>query len=171
MGNALLSGVSGLSAHQTMLDVAGANLANVNTTAFKSSRVTFSDLLSETLKDAGQPTGTVGGTNPTQIGSGVQLSSVDKDMTQGSLINTGQPLDMAIEGAGMFVLSDGTKDVYTRVGTFAVDSDFYLVDPATGYRVQRIGSEGVAEGFQSAANDSIRIPYDVALPAKATETL
>ncbi len=171
MGNALLSGVSGLQAHQKMLDVAGANLANINTTAYKSSRVTFSDLLSETLRDAGQPTTVIGGTNPVQVGSGVQVSSIDKNMTQGSMVNTGQSLDMAIEGSGFFVLSDGTMDVFTRVGSFAVDSDFYLVDPATGYRVQRIGTEGVAEGFQSIADDSIRIPYDVALPARSTTTV
>ena len=171
MGNALLSGVAGLQAHQKMLDVAGANLANINTPAYKTSRVTFSDMLSETLQNAGQPTGTIGGTNPVQVGSGVQLSSIDKNMTQGSMVNTGQPLDMAIEGAGFFVLNDGTMDVFTRVGSFAVDSDFYLVDPANGYRVQRIGSEGVAEGFQSVADDNIRIPYDVALPAKSTTTI
>ena len=171
MSNALLSGVSGLKAHQKMLDVAGSNLSNVNTTAFKSSRVTFAELLSETLRDASQPTANVGGTNPMQIGSGVQIASVDRNMAQGSLVNTGQPLDMAIEGAGYFVLNDGQREVYTRVGAFAVDAEYYLVDPGTGYRIQRIGSEGVSEGFQDASSNDIRIPYDVALPAKATETI
>jgi flagellar hook protein FlgE len=78
---------------------------------------------------------------------------------------------MAIEGSGYFTLSDGQKDVYTRVGAFAVDAGFYLVDPSSGYRVQRIGSEGVAESFQNASSDNIRIPYDVALPAKATQSV
>jgi flagellar hook protein FlgE len=154
-----------------MIDVAGNNLANINTTSFKSSRITFADLLSETLREASQPTTNVGGTNPQQIGSGVQVSSIDRDMSQGSLINTGQPLDMAIEGNGYFILNDGTQEVYTRVGTFAVDSQYYLVDPATGYRLQRIGSEGVDEGFQDATSDAIHIPYNVALPAKATEAI
>jgi flagellar hook protein FlgE len=171
MNNALLAGVSGLSAHQTMLDVAGNNLSNVNTTAFKSSRVTFSELLNQTMKQASQPTETTGGTNPLQIGSGVQVASVDRDMSQGSLLNTGRPLDMAIEGSGYFVLNDGQRDVYTRVGAFSVDSEYYLVDPGTGARVQRIGSEGVDEGFQDASSNDIRIPYDVALPAKATATV
>jgi len=171
MGDALFSGVSGLRAHQQMLDVAGNNLANVSTTAFKSSRVHFSDLLNQTLQDAGQPTGTVGGTNPIQIGSGVQVAAIDRIMTQGSLQNTGQPLDMAIEGAGYFVLNDGTRDLYTRVGAFAVDSNYNLVDPATGYRVQRIGAEGVAEGFQVSTNSDIQIPYDMALSAKPTENI
>lgn len=171
MNNALYSGVSGLSAHQAMLDVAGNNLANVNTTAFKSSRITFSDLLSQTLREASQPNDATGGTNPMQVGSGVQVASVDRNMTQGNLINTGQSLDMAIEGSGYFVLNDGQRDLYTRVGSFAVDSEYYLVDPSTGNRVQRIGSEGVVEGFQEASSNNIRIPYDVALAAKATESI
>ncbi len=171
MGNAMLSGVSGLKAHQKMLDVAGANLANVNTTSFKASRVSFSDLLSQTLREASQPTATAGGTNPMHIGSGVQVASIDRDMSQGSLVNTGQSLDMAVDGAGYFVLNDGQRDVFTRVGGFAVDANYYLVDPGTGYRVQRIGSEGVAEGFQTASSNAIRIPYDIALPAKSTTSV
>ncbi|MCY2927177.1 MAG: flagellar hook-basal body complex protein [Planctomycetota bacterium] len=166
--NSLLSGISGLQAQQTMLDVAGNNLANLNTTAYKSSRVTFSDLLSQTLQQAGSPSTGTGGTNPIQVGSGVQVASVDRNMTQGALMNTGQPLDMAIDGSGYFVLNDGKKDVYTRVGNFAVDAQFNLVDPSTGNRVQRIGSEGIADGFQSPSSNDIRIPYDVALPAKQT---
>jgi flagellar hook protein FlgE len=171
MGDSLLSGVSGLLAHQRMLDVAGDNLANLNTTAFKSSRVTFAELMSTNLREASQPTATSGGTNPMQIGSGVLVASVDKNMTQGSLANTGQPLDMAIEGSGYFVLNNGQTDLYTRVGAFAVDSQYFLVDPATGYRVQRIGSAGVAEGFQDVTSSNIRIPYDIALPAASTQNL
>ncbi len=168
---ALASGVSGLKSHQTMLDVTGNNLANVNTTGFKSSSVNFSELLSQTFRAASPPSGAIGGTNPLQIGSGVQLASVDRDMTQGTMANTGQALDMAIEGSGYFTLNDGQADVYTRVGLFDVDSQNYLVDAATGYRVQRIGSDGVADGFQDAGSDNIRLPYDVALPAKPTGEL
>jgi flagellar hook protein FlgE len=171
MSDALLAGVSGLQAHQTMLDVAGNNLANVNTYGFKSSRVTFGELLSDTIREATQPTAKTGGTNPQQIGAGVNVASIDRNMTQGNPVYTGQPLDMAVQGAGYFTLNDGQKDVYTRVGSFAVDANYYLVDPATGYRVQRIGSEGVAEGFQSATSNDIRIPYDVALPAQATQSV
>lgn len=171
MNNALLSGVTGLTAHQTMLDIAGNNLANVNTTAFKASRVTFAEMLSNTIRQATQPTDVIGGTNPQQIGSGVTVATIDRDMNQGNLINTGQPLDLAIEGSGYFTLDDGQGEVFTRVGTFAVDTDYYLVDPGTGYRVQRIGSEGEAEGFQDVSSNDIRIPYDVALPARATEEI
>lgn len=156
MSDALLSGVSGLLAHQTMLDVAGNNLANVNTTAFKASRVSFAELLSETMREASQPTAEAGGTNPVQIGSGVLVGRVDRDVTQGSMVNTSQPLDMAIEGSGYFVLKDGDRPLYTRMGSFAVDGLYYLVDPATGYRVQ------------STLENDIRIPYDVPLPAQIT---
>ncbi|MFP4355581.1 MAG: flagellar hook-basal body complex protein [Phycisphaerae bacterium] len=168
MGDALNSGVSGLMAHQKMLDISGNNLSNMNTNGYKSSRVNFSDLLSESIRDASQPTDTLGGTNPLQVGSGVQVASIDRNMSQGTMNNTGQPLDMAIEGSGFFVLNDGQADVFTRVGAFSIDADYTLVDPSTGYRVQRTGSTGVAEGFQDAGSSAIRIPYDTALPATPT---
>jgi flagellar hook protein FlgE len=171
MSFALSAGVTGLQAHQKMLDIAGNNLANVNTTAFKASRITFSELLSETIKKASQPTSGVGGTNPQQMGSGVGVSGIAPNMTQGNIINTGNPLDLAVEGEGYFVLSDGQQSIYTRSGTFAVDADSNLVDPATGYHVQRIGSEGEIDGFQNPGISDIHVPYDVAMPAKATSEI
>ncbi|MCX5637566.1 MAG: flagellar hook-basal body complex protein, partial [Planctomycetota bacterium] len=171
MSFALSSGVTGLQAHQKMLDIAGNNLANVNTTAFKASRITFSELLSETIKKASQPTSSIGGTNPQQMGSGVSISSIGPNMTQGNIVNTGNPLDLAIEGEGYFVLNDGQQNIYTRAGGFTVDADSNFVDPNTGYRVQRIGSEGEVEGFQVAGNSDLHVPYDVAIPAKATSQI
>ncbi|MHC4753897.1 MAG: flagellar hook-basal body complex protein, partial [Planctomycetota bacterium] len=171
MSNALSSGVTGLQSHQKMLDVAGSNLANVNTTAYKTSRVNFAELLNETLKRASQPTTTVGGTNPQQIGSGVGLAGITPNMTQGNIVNTGNPLDLAIEGEGYFVLNDGGKDLYTRAGVFAVDADSNLIDPATGYLVQRIGSTGEADGFQTAGDSNIHVPYDVSMAANATTSI
>ena len=169
MSFALSTGVSGLQAHQKMLDIAGNNLANVNTTAFKASRITFSELLSETIKKASQPTsGGVGGTNPQQMGSGVGVSGISPLMTQGNIVSTGNPLDMAVEGEGYFVLSDGSQDIYTRAGTFAVDANSNLVEPSTGYIVQRIGATGESDGFQSATSTNISVPYDVAMAANAT---
>jgi len=160
-----------MQAHQQMLDVAGNNLANVNTTAFKASRANFSELLSQTLSQASQPTDSVGGTNALQMGSGVGVSSIIADMTQGSIVDTGNALDMAIDGEGYFVVSSGEQLLYTRAGAFSVDADGYLVDSATGYRVQRIGTTGEADGFQVSGNNSIQIPYDVALPASATSEI
>jgi flagellar hook protein FlgE len=171
MAEALSSGVTGLQAHQKMLDAAGNNLANVNTTAFKSSRVTFAELLGQTLEQASQSTDRIGGTNPQQMGSGVGVASITPDMSQGSIVNTGNPLDVAIEGAGYFVVSDGERCLYTRAGTFGVDENGHLVDPATGYRAQRIGLTGEVDGFQVAGDSSIRVPYDVALPANSTSQI
>jgi flagellar hook protein FlgE len=171
MSFALSAGVTGLQAHQKMLDVAGNNLANVNTTAFKASRITFSELLSETIKKASQPTALVGGTNPQQMGSGVAIASVSPNMTQGNIVNTGNPLDMAIEGEGYFVLCNGQQNFYTRAGVFAVDADSNLIDPATGYIVQRIGREGESEGFQTADDSNVHVPYDAAMPANKTSQI
>jgi len=89
-------------------------------------------------------------------------------MSQGNIISTGNPLDLAVEGEGYFVLSDSQQNVYTRGGTFAVDADSNLIDPATGYHVQRIGSEGEIDGFQTPGTSEIHVPYDVAMPAKDT---
>ncbi len=171
MSFALSAGVTGLQAHQKMIDVAGNNLANVNTTAFKASRITFSELLSETIKKASQPTSTVGGTNPQQMGSGVGVAGITPNTTQGNIVNTGNPLDLALEGEGYFVVSDGQQNVYTRAGAFAVDADSIMVDPSTGYRVQRIGSLGESDGFQIAGDSDLHVPYDVPMPARLTSQI
>jgi flagellar hook protein FlgE len=174
MSLALSAGISGLQAHQKMLDLVGSNLANVNTTAFKAKTINFSELLNQTIKNGSQPTATVGGTNPQQIGSGVEVAGTSPDISQGNIVNTGNPLDLAIEGQGYFVLSDGSQDVYTRDGSFSVDANGYLVDPNTGYRAQRIGAVGESDGFQTAGDNNIkniRIPYDIAIPAKATSEI
>ncbi|MCH7555873.1 MAG: flagellar hook-basal body complex protein [Planctomycetes bacterium] len=171
MSFALSAGVTGLQAHQKMIDVAGNNLANVNTTAFKASRITFSELLSETIKKASQPTSTVGGTNPQQMGTGVGVAGITPNTTQGNIVNTGNPLDLALEGKGYFVVSDGQQDIYTRAGAFAVDADSIMVDPSTGYRVQRIGSLGESDGFQTAGDSDLHVPYDVPMPARLTSQI
>lgn len=171
MSSALSAGVSGLKSFQQMLDVAGNNIANVDTTAYKASTIHFSELLSETIKKASQPTTTIGGTNPVQVGTGVGVSGIVADTTQGDIESTGNPLDMALEGQGYFVLNDGSQNVFTRAGSFSVDENCYLVDSSTGYRVQRIGNYGEAEGFQVAGDSDLRVPYDVAMAASATKTV
>ncbi len=171
MSDALSSGVTGLQVHQEMLDVAGNNLANVNTTAFKASRVGFADLLSQTLKQASEATGNLGGTNPQQVGSGVAVAYVAPNMNQGNIVDTGNSLDMAIEGQGYFVVSNGEGPLYTRAGAFGVDAGGDLVDTSTGYHVQRIGLTGESDGFQVSGDGNIHIPYGVALPAQATSQI
>ena len=170
MSVALSAGVTGLQANQKMLDVAGNNLANINTTAYKASRINFSELLSQTIVNASAPTSSVGGTNPQQMGSGVGVGSISRDTTQGDIVNTENPLDVAIEGEGHFVMYDGAKNVYTRVGTLGVDQNSNLVDVTTGYRVQRVGSTGEPD-FQTPGNSDILIPYDTTMQANATTTV
>jgi len=156
MSSALSAAVSGLKAHQTMLDVAGNNLANVNTTGYKSSSVTFAELLSQNIRGATGPTGNLGGTNPLQTGSGVEVAGITRNQTQGNIVSTGQDLDVAIDGQGYFVLSNGQQAVYSRAGSFAIDADNTLVDPATGYKVLQLD------------NSTIQIPWGTSMPASAT---
>ena len=100
MMRALFAGVSGLRNHQTRMDVIGNNIANVNTVAFKASRVTFKEAFVQLLQGASRPPGDLGGINPIQIGTGMKIGSIDQLFTQGSLETTGQPLDLAIQGDG-----------------------------------------------------------------------
>jgi flagellar hook protein FlgE len=151
--------------------VTGDNLANLNTIAFKGSNTTFSELLSQTVRKATGPVGSLGGTNPQQLGSGVGMAGVTRNMSQGNISATGQDLDVAIDGSGYFVLNNGTQDVYTRIGAFGIDSQNTLVDPATGYKVQRIGTTGESDGFQIAGDSSINIPWDAAMRANPTSSL
>jgi flagellar hook protein FlgE len=136
MGSSMNSAVSGLRAHQLMLDVTGNNIANVNTPGFKAGRATFSDVLSQTLAGAMAPTGNVGGTDPQQVGLGVRTGAITNLFTQGGILTTNKPTDLAIQGEGFFVLSDGASSFFTRAGAFEVDSAGNLVDSVTGYRVQ-----------------------------------
>src|SRR6202035_4464133 len=103
--NALFSGVPGLQVNQKMLDVVGNNLANSNTTGFKSQSVNFSDLVYQNLSEATGASGnSTGGTNPIQIGAGAQVASVSPNLQQGTLQATGSDLDVALQGNGFFVV-------------------------------------------------------------------
>ena len=135
MMRSLFSAISGLKAHQTMMDVVGNNISNVNTSAFKSSRITFQDIISQTVRGAQAPTGSLGGMNPVQVGLGVQTGSVDSLMTQGNLQSTNKPTDVAIQGDGFFAVTDGTNTLYTRDGNFTIDSAGKLIHAATGMTV------------------------------------
>ncbi|MHC4763293.1 MAG: flagellar hook-basal body complex protein, partial [Planctomycetota bacterium] len=106
--------------------------------------------------------------NPQQMGHGVGVAGITPNMAQGNIVNTGNPLDLAIEGEGYFVLNDGEQDLYTRAGAFAVDADSRLVDPSTGNIVQRIGTVGEADGFQIPGDTNVRVPYDISMPAKSS---
>ena len=165
MMRALFSGVSGLRNHQVQMDVIGDNIANVNTVGFKSSRALFQELLSQTLKAAGGPGGGRGGTNPQQVGFGMRISSIDKIFTQGNLMSTQRKTDLAIEGDGFFILSDGERQYYTRAGAFDFDSEGNLVNN-NGYMVQ--GYMADEEGELGKVLENIVIDFQQRLPAKAT---
>lgn len=129
MMRSMYSGVSGLRIHQTKMDVIGNNIANVNTVGFKSSRVTFSEVFSQTIQGASGASENSGGTNPMQIGLGASISSIDIDMAEGAAQRTDNPLDLKIEGDGFFVVSDITGNKFTKAGAFRIDEAGNLVSP------------------------------------------
>lgn len=132
MLRSLFSGVSGLRNHQTRMDVIGNNIANVNTVAYKTSQVIFKDIFSQTIRGASAPSATRGGTNPMQVGLGVSIANISVNHTQGSLQSTGRVTDLAIEGDGFFVISNGLEKFFTRAGNFEIDSQGFLVSATNG---------------------------------------
>lgn len=150
MLRSLFSGVSGMKNNQTKLDVIANNIANVNTTAFKSGRVRFQDILSQTIGSASPPMENGrGGINPRQIGLGMGVAGIDTITNQGVPQTTGRPLDCAIDGEGYFILSPdgGSTMVYSRDGAFSLDSEFNLVNSdglyVLGYHANDLAKIGV----------------------------
>ena len=141
MLRSLFAGISGLRVNQTMLDVTGNNIANANTTGFKASTTVFSDTLSQMLTAASGGNAERGGTNPIQIGLGVQLAATSTNFGQGSAQLTGRPTDIMLQGDGFFVLRDGAENVYSRAGAFTFDQTGVLVAP-NGMRVQGYALDG-----------------------------
>lgn len=135
MMRSLYSGITGLRSHQTRMDVIGNNIANVNTVAYKSSRVVFQDIYSQTVKASSAPTTNNGGTNPQQIGLGTAVSAIDVLHTTNGSQYTGNTLDLSIEGDGYFVLEDVGGTCYTRAGNFYINQNDDLVT-ANGSFVQ-----------------------------------
>ena len=137
MMRSLYTAVSGLTNHQTKMDVIGNNIANINTTGYKSNRATFADTLSQTISGATAPTDNIGGTNPQQIGLGMQVSSIDTDFSAGSPTSTGNNTDLAISSNnGLFIVKNGDQTYYTRNGNFTTDADGNLVMNGSGLNVQ-----------------------------------
>jgi flagellar hook protein FlgE len=136
MLRSLYSGVSGMQSFQTSMDVIGNNIANVNTSGFKSSNVNYESSFYQTLEASKQAYSGSGGVNPKQIGYGSAVASVSKLMTQGSFQNTGKNTDLAIQGDGFFVLSNGTKNYYTRAGSFDRDENGTFVQSSSGLKLQ-----------------------------------
>ncbi|MBR6710055.1 MAG: flagellar hook-basal body complex protein, partial [Selenomonadaceae bacterium] len=167
MMRSLFSGVSGLKGHQTRMDVIGNNIANVNTTGFKSSRATFADAISQTTSGASSPTGNLGGTNPKQIGLGSNVSSIDLIFTDGSVQSTGKNTDLCLSGSGLFVVKQGIQTYYTRNGAFEFDAEGNYVMPGSGLFVQGWMGEGGTVNTSGAVTN-INVPSGKSMAARST---
>lgn len=168
MMRSLFAGVSGLKNHQTRMDVIGDNISNVNTVGFKKSRVTFQDMLSQTLRGASSPTATRAGTNPLQVGLGMTLASIDVIHSGGSPQSTGKNTDLAIQGEGFFLLGDGQTIYYTRAGNFDFDYSKTFYNVSNGMIVKGIlaDSNGVID--PEGAIVDINLASHVSSPPLAT---
>lgn len=144
MLRSLDAGISGLQQFQGQMAVIGNNIANVNTTAFKSSRVQFSDTFSQTLRASSAPGANTAGTTSMQIGTGVGTASIQSQFTQGTTTRTGLSTDLAISGSGFFVVRDSLNGATyaTRAGDFNIDSNGYLVTNS-GMRLQGFSDAGL----------------------------
>lgn len=166
MDRAMLSAVSGIEANQTYLDVVGNNIANLNTDGYKAQSGQFADLLSQQLAGGGAPSPGNAGVNPMSVGSGVRIGSISTDLSEGSLEQTGQPTDVAIQGGGFLVASQGGQSYYTRNGHLTLDANGNLAT-ATGALIQGwTASNGVLNTNSSVG--PLQIPTGLNVPATAT---
>src|SRR5919107_2053716 len=165
MLRSMFAGVAGMRNHQVRMDVIGNNIANVNTVSFKAGRVTFKEGFSQLLQGASRPPGDHGGTNPIQIGLGMQVGSIDQLFTQGNIETTGVATDLAIQGDSLFVVRKGNQSFYTRSGNFQIDAAGQLVSPTNGFVVQgKMYENGILQdGIQD-----IRLPFGQKVSAKPT---
>jgi len=163
MMRGMYAAISGLQAHQTMLDVTANNLSNVDTIGYKAQRTTFVDQLSQTLRGASGQTQSNAGTNAVQVGLGVQLGSIDNLMSGGSAQSTGNPLDIEIQGEGFFRVGTGDGTVvptnlnFTRAGNFSTNTKGYLTTQQGLYVIGKNavqGATGPPYTYSSGANDS-----------------
>ncbi len=169
MLDSIYIGITGVSSHQTRMNVISNNISNVNTTGYKGERANFSEVMSRTLSGGGPQRAQISATNPSQSGLGVGIGSIDTVQQQGTLQMTGIETDLAIDGEGYFVVSDGDQRLFTRDGTFAFDTNGRLYDPGTGLAVQ--GNLANADGTFNSEVDDLIIPLDRESEAIATTTI
>lgn len=171
----MYAAISGLDANQAMLNDTASNLANVNTVGYKSSSITFADSLTQIFRGAAGPTSTNGGSNPVQIGLGVQVNATRNEMTEGAFQNTNNPLDIAIEGNGFLRVGAGEPPAkepytsglpanmqYTRAGDLSTNSNGFLTTQSGSYVIGRnaVAKEGETETTYAPGKEDtfIRIP-------------
>ncbi len=172
MLRSLMTAVTAVRAHQTMLDVVGNNIANVNTTGFKKDFTVFQDLMYQTIRGASGPGDVRGGVDPLQVGLGVQVAAIETLHTQGPITYTGNPYDMAIGGEGYFVFRDGNSRIYSRAGNFIRDAQNNLVQSGTGFTVQGYKMErdplNPLNFIKSSELTDVNIPIGSKMEARAT---
>ena len=166
MIRSLSTAVTGLRGHQTKLDIVGNNIANVNTVAFKKSQIRFEDLLSQTIQGATAPSQR-GGINPSQVGMGMRISGVIDNHFQGPVTNTDRETDLAIQGTGYFVVSDGNQVYYTRDGSFGRDANGELVN-VNGFKL--MGWTGATTDVTGELSP-LHIPLGERMVAQATSKI
>ena len=167
MLRSLFAGISGLRNFQIKMDVIGNNIANVNTVGFKGSRISFAEAISQRLAGERAPTERLGGINPMQVGLGVHTLGIDTNFNQGALESTSVLTDLAIQGNGFFMVSDGEKTYYTRAGTFTIDAEGNLVTHGTGMRVMGYMSDGAGD-LDRTTTEAIQIPLGRRSQPKST---
>lgn len=168
MIRSIFTGVSGLQQHQTKMDIVGNNIANVNTIGFKRGRISFEEVFAVTLRGAVRPSDNLGGINPIQLGLGTNVGSIDTIFSQGTLESSEQVTDLAIQGDGFFVLSDGQQKYYTRSGAFIFDATGALVNPNNGTYVQGKMADATGNIPVNASIGNIVLPFGQKSPARAT---
>jgi len=163
----MFSAISGLRVHQVMLDVVANDIANVNTVGYKSQRTSFKDALSQLQKGASGATASLGGTNPSQVGLGVQMSSIDNMMQAGAIQTTGSVFDLAIQGDGWFQITDDpsgfSRVLYSRAGNFTRDANGDLVTPEGYYLIGYTAGGGQTKITIPPNVDSVNIGQDGAV--------
>ncbi len=168
MLRSLFAGISGLRVNQVMLDVTGNHLANANPIGFKSSTTVFQDTLSQMLTGASGAGAGRAGTNPIQVGLGVQIAATSTNFGQGSAQMTGRATDLMIQGDGMFVLRQGTEQLYSRAGAFTFDENGTLASP-DGARVQGYALD--ASGAPTGGLTDVVLPTSIPAAPPATGTV
>jgi flagellar hook protein FlgE len=168
MLRSLFSGISGLRSHQTMLDVTGNNIANVNTAGFKSSQTQFQDTLSQVLQNAGGAQQGTGGTNPAQVGLGVRVAGITTNFTQGASQITGRSTDMMIQGDGFFMVRKGADSFYTRAGSFDFDATGQMVLPGEGALVQGWAADKYGNIDTNGPLSDLKVPAGTIMPPIAS---
>lgn len=168
--DSLYTGISGLNAYQSWIDMISNNIANVDTTGFKGQMMTFADLFYQNQTFASAPTNTSGGVDGQQLGFGVKVNSVDTLFGQGGLQTTGVNTNLAMNGDGFFILNNLQQSAiptYTRDGNFQLNSNGVLYDPASGLAVQ--GWEADSKGnIAGGATGNITIPLGLSEQGTAT---